>query len=218
MATRPLSRAERREQTRVDLIAAADRLFVEGGFHATSLDQIAAAAGYTKGAVYSNFAGKDELFLAVLDAHFERRVQALEAGVALEDGATLEESGRAVARMMAAGDRQEPDWTPLLLEFWVHASRREDLREQMAARRRRFLEIVAELVEEIGRRHGVDFRLPAVEVARGSGALARGMAMERLLDPEAAELAPFEEMHAAYVTGLTKPPAAGADSTERKGR
>ena len=73
MATRPLSRAERREQTRDDLIAAADRLFVEGGFHATSLDQIAAAAGYTKGAVYSNFASKEDLFFAV----YERR-----AGVA----------------------------------------------------------------------------------------------------------------------------------------
>ena len=75
MATRPLTRAERREQTRDDLIAAADRLFVEGGFHATSLDQIAAAAGYTKGAVYSNFASKEDLFFAV----YERRAGVAEA-------------------------------------------------------------------------------------------------------------------------------------------
>ena len=67
MTTARLTRAERREQTRDDLIAAADRLFVEGGFHATSLDQIAAAAGYTKGAVYSNFASKEDLFLAVYE-------------------------------------------------------------------------------------------------------------------------------------------------------
>ena len=142
MATR-LTRAERKGRTRSDLVAAAHAVFLRRGFHEASLEEIAEEAGYTKGAVYSNFAGKDELFLAVLDAHFERRVEALAAGVALEDGATLEESGRAVARMMAAGDLQEPDWTPLLLEFWVHASRREDLREQMGARRRRFLEIVA---------------------------------------------------------------------------
>src|SRR4029079_11737574 len=77
MATRPLSRAERREQTRDDLIAAADRLFVEGGFHATSLDQIAAAAGFTKGAVYSNFASKEDLFFAV----YERRADAVEAQI-----------------------------------------------------------------------------------------------------------------------------------------
>ena len=72
MTTARLTRAERREQTRDDLIAAADRLFVEGGFHATSLDQIAAAAGYTKGAVYSNFASKEDLFFAV----YERRADA----------------------------------------------------------------------------------------------------------------------------------------------
>src|SRR6185436_19462753 len=77
MTTARLSRAERREQTRDDLIAAADRLFVEGGFHATSLDQIAAAAGYTKGAVYSNFASKEDLFFAV----YERRADAVEAQI-----------------------------------------------------------------------------------------------------------------------------------------
>src|SRR3954467_4830915 len=75
MATRPLSRAERREQPRDDLIAAADRSFVGGGFHATSLDQIAASAGYTKGAVYSNFASKEDLFFAV----YERRADAAAA-------------------------------------------------------------------------------------------------------------------------------------------
>ena len=75
MTTARLTRAERREQTRDDLIAAADRLFVEGGFHATSLDQIAAAAGYTKGAVYSNFASKEDLFFAV----YERRAEVSQA-------------------------------------------------------------------------------------------------------------------------------------------
>ena len=52
-------------------MAAGDRLFREQGFHGTSLDQVAAAAGYTKGAVYSNFASKEDLFLAI----FERRVE-----------------------------------------------------------------------------------------------------------------------------------------------
>src|SRR6476646_3433539 len=75
MTTARLTRAERREQTRDDLIAAADWLFVEGGFHATSLDQIAAAAGYTKGAVYSNFASKEDLFFAV----YERRAEVSQA-------------------------------------------------------------------------------------------------------------------------------------------
>src|SRR4051794_10992260 len=78
MATARLTRAERREQTRDDLIAAADAAFIGGGFHATSLDQIAAAAGYTKGAVYSNFASKEDLFFAVYDRRATRMVAEME--------------------------------------------------------------------------------------------------------------------------------------------
>src|SRR5689334_23549773 len=71
-----LTRDERKLQTRADLLLTARRLFEERGFHGASLDDIADEAGYTKGAVYSNFASKDELFLAVLGDHIERRVRA----------------------------------------------------------------------------------------------------------------------------------------------
>ena len=64
MAVR-LSRAERRQQTREELLSAAEACFVSQGFHATSVDQVAEQAGYTKGAVYSNFASKEDLFFAV---------------------------------------------------------------------------------------------------------------------------------------------------------
>ena len=52
-------------------------MFLERGFHGASLDEIAETAGYWKGAVYSNFDSKDELFLAVFDAHLEQRKRAL---------------------------------------------------------------------------------------------------------------------------------------------
>ena len=67
-----LTRADRQAQTRDELIAAADRLFTRTGFHATSVDAVADEAGYTKGAVYSNFESKEDLFFAV----YERRVNA----------------------------------------------------------------------------------------------------------------------------------------------
>jgi AcrR family transcriptional regulator len=67
----PLSRAEQQERTRAALIAAADEAFAREGFHAANLDAIAAAAGFTKGAVYSNFASKAGLYLAVLDRTIE---------------------------------------------------------------------------------------------------------------------------------------------------
>jgi AcrR family transcriptional regulator len=199
-----LSQAERRRQTRDGLIATGHDVFLERGFHGASLDEIAEQAGYSKGAVYSNFAGKDELFLAVLDAQFERRARVL-ANVLLDEE-QLEDSLRAVARSMSAADEGEPRWTPLLLEFWAHASRRPALRATVSERRERFFTIIAGLIDELGRRHGVEFTIPAKEIARGSNALARGVALDRLLDPDTVSASAFEEMHTAYSLGLIKAP------------
>jgi len=205
-----LTQAERKERTRSELVATARRAFLERGFHGASLDEIAEEAGYSKGAVYSNFAGKDELFLAVLDAQFEQRARIL-ADVLL-DTESLEDSYRAVARSMVAADEGEPGWTPLLLEFWAHASRRPHLRAAVAERRERFFAIIAGMIEELGARHGVGFAIPAKEIARGSNALARGIALDRLLNPGAVSAELFEEMHTAYVAGLTQDPQRGAPS------
>src|SRR6476660_1302757 len=120
MAVR-LTQAQRKERTQAELVATARKVFLERGFHGASLDEIAERAGYSKGAVYSNFAGKDDLFLAMLDAQFEHRIRVLADVLLDEEG--LEDSVRAVARSMVAADEGEPRWTPLLLEFWAHASR-----------------------------------------------------------------------------------------------
>jgi len=201
-----LTQAERRQRTRGELVATSRKVFLERGFHGASLDDIAEQAGYSKGAVYSNFAGKDELFLAVLDAQFEQRARIL-ADVLL-DQESLEDSYRAVARSMTAADEGEPGWTPLLLEFWAHASRRPELRAEVSVRRERFFTIIAGLIEELGRRHNVEFVLPTKELARGSNALSRGIALDRLLAPDTVSGELFEEMHTAYALALTRFPAA----------
>src|SRR6185437_14791237 len=104
-----LTQAERKERTRAELVSTARSVFLERGFHGASLDEIAEEAGYSKGAVYSNFAGKDALFLAVLDAQFEQRARDL-ADV-MFDEERLEDSLSAIARSMAAADESEPGWT-----------------------------------------------------------------------------------------------------------
>ncbi|MET0831731.1 MAG: helix-turn-helix domain-containing protein, partial [Acidimicrobiia bacterium] len=60
------TRVERKAQTRSDLLTAARRVFLRSGFHGASVEEIAEEAGYTKGAVYSNFEDKAALYLAVL--------------------------------------------------------------------------------------------------------------------------------------------------------
>jgi AcrR family transcriptional regulator len=197
-----LTQAQRRERTRGELIETARSLFLARGFHGASLDEIAEAAGYSKGAVYSNFAGKAELFLAVLDAHLERRAASY-AQIVLDD-TDLEESYRAVARFRLEAEEDEPEWEPLMLEFWAYAARREDLMAVIAEQRERFLDVIIGLIDQLAAKHGVTYTIPLREVARGSGALMRGMVLERMLDPTATSLDVFAEMHVAYMKGLTK--------------
>ncbi len=121
-----LTHAERRQRTRADLVATGHSVFLERGFHGASLDEIAEQAGYSKGAVYSNSRGRTSCSSPVLDAAVtEGRTRAL-ADVLLEQEHG-QDSYRAVARSMATADEAEPRWTPLLLEFWAHASRRATL-------------------------------------------------------------------------------------------
>src|ERR1019366_10573898 len=79
MPLEPLTVDRRRQQTRDYLLSAAERVFAERGFHAASLDEVAAVAGFSKGAVYSNFKNKEDLFLALFKANYDREMQALRA-------------------------------------------------------------------------------------------------------------------------------------------
>src|SRR5260370_22754383 len=78
MSLEPLTPQRRREMTRQHLLEAAAIVFTRNGFHGSSLDEVAATAGFTKGAVYSNFKSKDDLFLALLDDRQARQAAAFE--------------------------------------------------------------------------------------------------------------------------------------------
>ncbi|HET6866788.1 MAG TPA: helix-turn-helix domain-containing protein [Solirubrobacteraceae bacterium] len=196
-----LLRAERKERTKTELVEAARTVFLRRGFHGASLDEIAEEAGYTKGAVYSNFDGKDALFLAAFEEHFRRRAEAY-ADV-IFDQEDIEDSYRVVGRFWREANERDPEWARLLNEFLIHASRDEALRRAVHEVRERGLERIAEIVDALAAQHGVEFTMPTVDIARGSGALNRGLAIEQLINPElSGEM--FEEMHLAYMRGMTK--------------
>jgi AcrR family transcriptional regulator len=202
VAAKRVSRQERRERTRAELVGAARAVFLRHGFHAASLDQIAEEAGYTKGAVYSNFASKDDLFVAVLEGHFSDRVRAYETLVL--DAASSEDAYRAVARYWHDANEREPEWSRLVVEFLAHASRDDQLRHEVKRVREQGLDAIARLVDGLAARFGVRYTIPTRDMVRGSGALNRGLAVEQLLDPDLSVEA-FEEMHVAYMRGLTRP-------------
>ena len=120
METVRRTRSDTKAQTRSDLIAAARQVFLARGFHQATLDEIAEQAGYTKGAVYSNFAGKDDLFLALLEEHYVRRTEAYtDVFVSAE---SEEQIYRAVAQVMLDAYAREPAWWPLISDFASHAA------------------------------------------------------------------------------------------------
>jgi AcrR family transcriptional regulator len=195
-----LTRSERKERTRTDLIEAARRVFVRRGFHGASLDEIAEEAGYTKGAVYSNFADKDALFVAVLDAHYGRRLDAY-AEMFLDEE-TLDAAFERVSRFMASADELEPDWLPTVAEFVAHASQHEAVRREYARSRERFLTAIAGIIDQLTERFDVSLRISSLEAARCSSVLIRGYSAERRIDPSTTPEV-FVEVHTAFMRGLT---------------
>jgi AcrR family transcriptional regulator len=207
MTTR-VSRVERQAQTRTDLIAAAREVFLRRGFQRATLEEIAQEAGYTKGAVYSNFDDKDALYLAVLDAHYERRIEAY-AGIMLE-GNDFEEAVRQVSRFMAEADVKEPGWLPLLSEFVAHAAHDDAVRVGYLETRNRFLRAIADMLDAAQERYSKRFRVPTFEAARASSALIRAMSAERRIDPEGTSPDLFVELHTSMMLGLVADDDAGA--------
>jgi AcrR family transcriptional regulator len=180
------TRAERQAQTREDLIDAAEELFTANGFHATSLDAVAVAAGYTKGAVYSNFSSKEDLFFAI----YERRVERHEAHVA-ELFAEPPDAGAAILRVIAAvGDlrrRRQDGWMAVFLEFWTHVLRHPEHRARFGEAHRRAVAPFKVALEQFAEQRGIALAIPADQLATSLFAMENGIGLERLTDPESAD-------------------------------
>jgi AcrR family transcriptional regulator len=218
MAVR-LSRAERREQTRQELLTAAEACFVTHGFHASSVDEVAERAGYTKGAVYSNFAAKEDLFFAV----YERRVE----HVLTEIVPCLRQAGAEHAfDWFATGaiERRDHDdgWLAVFFEFWAHTLRHPELRDRFAAIHARFLEPLAEAVQQLAADRGLALPadLTADQVVLAWNAMEVGLALERLTQPQAVDGAVARRMGWLLLDaamGAARPPAGNKDTPQDRG-
>jgi AcrR family transcriptional regulator len=194
------TRKERQAHTRARLMDSAAALAARRGIEGASLDAVAQAAGFTKGAVYANFRSKEELFLAMLDAHFDDRLAEIDRILAtdIDPDEQARQAAEGLMRMLAA----EPETHRLFFEFAVHASRNEEFREQLVARYRGLRERLAELLADRVRRLGIEPVVPSDEVAAMAFAMANGVALERLLEPDAVPDTMFGDMLAAFFRGL----------------
>ena len=170
------------------------------GIERASLDEVAERAGFTKGAVYANFANKDQLFLAMLDAHFDARLAELDRILSTEadPDEQAREAAEGMMRMLAA----QPEWHRLFFEFALYAARNEGFRTQLVERYRSLRGRLAELLARRAERLGIEPVVPPDQIAAMTFAMANGVAMERLLEPEAVPDTLMGEMMATFFTGL----------------
>jgi AcrR family transcriptional regulator len=182
-ASKPRKRVRpTRAETRARLLAAAGKVFAQRGYDRASLEDVAAAAGLTKGAVYSSFASKDKLFYALMSERIGERLQLATAAVPRESsaGEITREAAAGLAELMGS----QADWHLLFIEFWARAVRDPALRKDFARHRRAARAVIARFLEQQAARAGVELPAPAEQLAIAVLALSNGIAIEHLADPE----------------------------------
>ena len=178
-ATRRLTRAESQERTRTLIVDAATRLFLERGFRVTSLEQIAEAAGFTRGAVYSNFAGKTAMGIAVIDALYEREERQLREALEEIPNDDVAAGFTALAEW-ADKTLGDPAWTRLEIEVAASSAHDEAQRAATAARYARMRASAAEFAEE---RFGDVLPLDRDVLAVAIIGLGLGIGLQRSAEP-----------------------------------
>jgi AcrR family transcriptional regulator len=195
-----LTRAQRRQQTRARLLDAASQVFARRGFHAATIDEVADAAGYTKGAVYSNFANKDDLVLALLDQHLAAQLEQVEALCAIESSEELRAAIRAGTEQEFAAAR---DVGVLIVEFSLYAMRNPTAQAELAKRYRQLRGRLAELITKRYARHQTSPPMPPEHLAALVLATDAGLFLQYSAEPGAL---PWE-LHADAMIQLLDPPS-----------
>jgi AcrR family transcriptional regulator len=181
-----LTPERRREMTRNALVEAATEVFARRGFHAATLEEIAEAAGFTRGAIYSNFSSKEELLLAVVDRHFDALLEAF-SGVLTEHAGADDEGKTASAALLTYRVHRDEALMLLGLEFRLYAARNPEFRARLAELDRRHAERVAAFIEEETAAAGVTMAIPARDLAELSRAATDGLAQYAAVDRERAD-------------------------------
>ncbi len=176
-----LNREQSQLQTRERLMASAQEIFALKGFAGASVDQIAEHAGYSKGAVYSNFKSKEALFLQILQARMSEEIEQLRALFDLAGSA--EETLRALKKKYTSLEKQSV-WCLLSTEFQLQARRNPEFAEPFAALYRNQRKAVAGLVKLVAERAGVEPPANAEEVATSLMGMMHGIALQHAADPK----------------------------------
>jgi len=176
----------RRQHTRDLLLDAAEEVFAKKGFEGASLEEIADTAGYTRGAIYKHFGGKEELFLEANARFNERYVHAF---VDVIDPSTpLDKLDlKAIARRWRDLHRANRDRYALGAEFNLYVLRHPEIHGRVLEQRRRTIEMIAQFMQEQDAAAGLKTRIPPLTVARLAVAASDGIEQTLHLEENAGD-------------------------------
>lgn len=178
-----LTREQSKANTRERLLDAARSAFAESGFHGASVEEIASRAGFSTGALYSNFDGKEDLFLVLMERAIDEHAAEIARAVAARPSVSERAAGG--ARQWMSMIEREPQLLLLFMEFWAYGVRDSSVRPKVAERFAQVRRLLTQLIEDAVREFDLQLALPAEQLAIAVDALADGIARQRLTDPSA---------------------------------
>ena len=176
------TRERRLEHTRTVLLDAAEDVFAEKGFTPATLDDIARAAGYTKGAIYKHFATKEDLFLAVSDRYWRRYFDNFAEVMSASKKVTARELDEIATRWRQLSLDRGAEHAALGHEFTLYLLRNPDARERVAAKRAEVVDKLATFIVEGIDRLGGTLVIPALTFAQVHVATSDSVVLGSQLD------------------------------------
>ena len=199
-ATR-MTREQSKANTRERLLDAARSVFASRGFRGASVEEIASEAGFSTGALYSNFDGKEDLFLVLMEREIAEHLREISDAVQARESVAERAAGGA-RRWMTMIER-EPELLLLFTEFWAYGVRDAQVRE-----------LLTRLIADGVREFDLELQMPAEQLAVAIDALADGIARQKLTDPDAVP----DELMGKILSLLFEAATRSAGTGSRSGR
>ncbi len=208
----PLARQIQKEQTRALLVDAALRVFAEHGYEEATVEDIAAAAGYSKGAYYFHFASKEGIFLELLEQWTSDQTERLKA---------FEELTPAAAALLEtleaflSYEEREIAWPRLLVEFWAQARGHEAIRRGLGQAYADWRRLLAQAFQRTAHSGLFTPQLDPDDAARLVLATHDGLVVEACVDSEAARKVSLRRVLGALLVYLASPAGSELPETAR---
>ena len=202
MKREPLARHAQKEQTRALLVDAALRVFAERGYEEATVEDIAAAAGYSKGAYYFHFASKEDIFLELLDRWIDEQTGHLRA---FEEATPAAAALLETLEVFLAYQERDSVWPLLLVEFWAQARRHEAVRRGLD---RAYTTWRRMLAQSFRRAADSGLLSPRTDPDAAAGLVLTthdGLAVEICVDPKGARSVSLRRVVGALLAYLSSP-------------